>query len=211
VSRTARLVLPGAHHYVLCRSRHHCLPFRSPGTCECYLGLLHEYAGRTGLALRAWCLLPSEVHLVAVPRRTDSIARAIRATHVSFDLAHHNEATNVHKRWRDRPQTRALQADFVPWAIRRVENLPVRLGLAVAPAQYEWSSSGGGRPGYCETVQVLTPSTANAVPTSPSRGELGLEFWLRRCLQTGRPMGRDCFRQEVLAYASRKRHYRTVT
>ena len=208
MSRIARLILPGACHYVLCQAAKHHAPFRSPNACECYLGLLHEYAERTGLAVKAWCLLPSQVHLVVVPGRADSIGRTVRATHIAFDLAHPNGTAHGQRRWKDRPNVCALQAEFVPWAIHRVEHVPVRLGLVSSPEQHEWSSAGVTRPSIVTGSDSAAPTDGGAF--SPTRHEHSLEFRFARCLQTGKPMGRDDFSRDVWTYTLDRRHCRTV-
>jgi len=210
MSRIARLVLPGASHYVLCQAAGHQVLFRTADAYECYSVLLSDCVQNAGVDVKAWVLLPTQVHLVVVPRCADSIGRAIRAAHVAFDSACPSRSVHDQPRWRDRPRMCAVQPELVAWAVRYAECLPVRRGLAILPEQYEWCSAYGPSCGgsvLCHRVADVVLETSSIT----ERREHARELWLMRCLKTGMPMGREAFKQEVLSHSWRSRHYRCVT
>jgi len=47
---------------------------------------LDGYCRRHGLRLWAYCLMTNHVHLVAVPNREDSLAKALRDAHTSYAM-----------------------------------------------------------------------------------------------------------------------------
>jgi putative transposase len=55
--------------------------------CRFYLALLADQSRRHGLGILGYCLMPNHVHLVAVPERPDSLARALGRAH------------NLYSRW----------------------------------------------------------------------------------------------------------------
>jgi putative transposase len=51
-----------------------------------YLARLRSDAERLGLALLAYCLLPTHVHLIAVPETEWALGRTLRDTHTAYAL-----------------------------------------------------------------------------------------------------------------------------
>lgn len=48
-----------------------------------YLQFLAEESARFGVTFMGWCLMTNHVHLIAVPEREESLARAIGEAHLS--------------------------------------------------------------------------------------------------------------------------------
>ena len=81
MARLARVVIPHLPHHVLQRGVRSLPLFRTDEDRHEYLRLLSTYGARDGLRFWAWCLMTNHVHLVVVPERPDSLARAIGEAH----------------------------------------------------------------------------------------------------------------------------------
>ncbi|MCX5653790.1 MAG: transposase [Planctomycetota bacterium] len=75
--RTARLVIPGLPHHVVLRARRGKALFFDDQDRRRFLDLLTGYAASHRLQIRAWCLMPDHVHLVAVPKEAGALAAAL--------------------------------------------------------------------------------------------------------------------------------------
>jgi putative transposase len=49
-----------------------------------YLDMLRQNRRQFGLTIWAYCLMPNHIHLLAVPERPDSLARALGRTHADY-------------------------------------------------------------------------------------------------------------------------------
>jgi len=60
--------------------------FYSDDDRRVYLRFLRQYTERHGLAVWAYCLMTNHVHLVVVPQREDSLAKALRDAHTVYAM-----------------------------------------------------------------------------------------------------------------------------
>ena len=77
MARMARVVLAGIPHHVTQRGVRSMRVFYSDGDRREYLRLMNEEGERFGVQFLSYCLMSNHVHLVAVPRQPESLARAI--------------------------------------------------------------------------------------------------------------------------------------
>ena len=80
MSRVARIVVPGFPHHITQRGN------RRADDRHAYLRFLRQYAQRHGLSIWAYCLMTNHIHLVAVPQREDSLAKALRDAHTVYAM-----------------------------------------------------------------------------------------------------------------------------
>ncbi|MFL6417095.1 MAG: transposase [Bryobacteraceae bacterium] len=76
MSRIARAVVEGVPHHMTQRVNARQVVFDTGEDRLLYLDLLREYAESYRLRLWGYCLMSNHVHLIAVPGRADSLARA---------------------------------------------------------------------------------------------------------------------------------------
>ena len=74
--RSARIVLPGVPYHVTHRGNRRRAVFFENRDRQLYLADLSVRAHDAGLAVWGFCLMTNHVHLPAVPRRPDALARA---------------------------------------------------------------------------------------------------------------------------------------
>jgi putative transposase len=93
--RLARVVVPGLPHHVLQRGNRRQRTFFARSDYEYYLELLREWAGKRGVSVWAYCLMPNHVHLVLVPQERESLAAAMGEVHRRY-----TRMINFRKHWR---------------------------------------------------------------------------------------------------------------
>jgi len=82
MARQARIVVPGAAHHVTQRGNNRQDIFFVEGGRRTYLSYLKQSADKYGLAVSAYCLMTNHVHLIVIPEREESLAKALGRTHL---------------------------------------------------------------------------------------------------------------------------------
>ena len=202
--RVARIVIPNCRHHVAQRGNNRQNVFFVDDDRRVYLELLREQAERFGLRVLGYCLMSNHTHLVAVPRRRESLPMAVGRTHWRYT----QYVNRLHGRsghlWQGRFHSAALDDMHLWTALRYVERNPVRARLTRRAWTYAWSSA--------------------AVHTGRAKGDplIDLDWWrtesrgldwkqilcepedeaaiigLRRGTHTGRPLGSDRFVSKTL-------------
>ncbi len=141
MARLPRLVVPHHLHHLVARG-HSAQPIvHDDADCEAFLRWLRESARAAQVALHAYVLLPSRLHLLATPAGDNGLSRMMQAIgrhYVPYFNARHGRSGAL---WEGRFRVTVLDADayFVPCA-HLIEYQPVLDALADAPAAYRWSS-----------------------------------------------------------------------
>ena len=139
--RIARVVVPNLPHHVTHRGNRRQDVFFGRSDRRLYLSWLRENSERYGLEVWSYCLMTNHVHLIAVPRAEDSLARAIGRTHGRYAQRQNRRNDWSGHLWANRFYSTPLDEGHLWTAVRYVELNPVRAGLAVHPTDYEWSSA----------------------------------------------------------------------
>ncbi|MBI2061244.1 MAG: transposase [Nitrospirae bacterium] len=142
MSRLARVVVPGAPHHVIQRGVRSIQLFHSDKDRLIYLDLLAESASQHNLEIWAWCLMTNHIHLLVVPGRADSLARAIGETHRQYTLrVNLREGVRGHL-FQERFHSFPIEKDRHLLAVARyVERNPVRAGMVKRAQDHRWSSA----------------------------------------------------------------------
>ena len=77
MARMARVVAAGVPHHITQRGNNRQDIFLLDDDRRFYLDTLRERSQRYGVTLLGYCLMTNHVHLVAIPERPDSLARAL--------------------------------------------------------------------------------------------------------------------------------------
>jgi putative transposase len=192
-------VVPGLPHHVTQRGNNRQDVFFVDDDRRAYLKLLAEQSARYGLSILGLCLMDNHVHLIAIPARPDSLAKAVGRTHWLYA----QYVNRLHGRsghlWQNRFHSSPMDAQHCLLAMRHVERNPLRAGLCRIARRYGWSSAaahcGGGDPwgvldlaGWRELSGGLDWESALEEPVEPR--DLGR---IRRAMRTGRPLAGDRF------------------
>jgi len=138
--RMARLVVPEYPHHVTQRGGRRQQTFFDDEDYVAYMELLTNAKVKAGVEIWAYCLMPNHVHLVVVPRKENSLGKAI-------GLAHHRYARRTNAiqgwqghLWQERFYSVVLDERHLLAAVRYIELNPVRAGLCGSAESWRWSS-----------------------------------------------------------------------
>ena len=134
MARLARLVVPGLPHHVTQRGNRRQQTFFCEEDYAAYVELMADWCKERGVEIWGYCLMPNHVHLIAVPRSEEGLARAVGEAHRRY-----TRRINFREKWRGylwqgRFASFVMDEPYLLAAARYVELNPVRAGLAPMPA-----------------------------------------------------------------------------
>jgi putative transposase len=197
--RIARTVIPGIPHHVTQRGNNRQDVFFVEDDRTVYLHFLSRYAPQFGLDILGYCLMTNHVHLVAVPRKADSLALAVGRADFRYTQYVNRMHSRVGHLWQNRFHSSPLDERHTVAALRYLEQNPVRARIVRVPWRYRWSSASahvGGRDGsglldLDAWGKKWTPDEWREMLRS-SLDEKVVES-LRHHTARGRPLGSDSF------------------
>jgi len=141
MARIARIVILNYPHHIIQRGNRSQNVFFSDQDKKSYINLLYKHAIEAGVIFWAYCLMDNHVHLIAVPKNEDSLARGIGQVH-----RYYTRMINFREGWRGylwqgRFISYPLDEQYLYAAVRYVERNPVRAGLVKRAEDYPWSSA----------------------------------------------------------------------
>jgi REP-associated tyrosine transposase len=165
---------------------------------QLYLSKLREYSTQYHLRLLGYCLMTNHVHLIAVPGRPNSLAKALGRAHHDYTRWLHIRRGWVGHLWQNRFFSCPLDAAHRWEALRYVELNPVRAGLVRRADDWPWSSARAHLAEASsddERLLDLTPwrdrygaaRWREALESSVS--DVALRDRIREATRTGRPLG----------------------
>lgn len=170
--------------------------FRHDGDRKRYLRFMAEEIERFDVKIISWCLMRDHVHLIAVPKREDSLARAIGSAHRRFTRMRNFDEGVRGYLFQGRFSSCALDDRHLLAAARYSLMDPVHSRLVKLPWQYQWSSA-GFHVGRRKTDPLVSRSKLSTLVPDwrkflrdedpEARDNLLL------CIRTGRPAGSPKF------------------
>lgn len=209
MARQPRLILPKQPHHILQRANDPQRIFREEEDYAHFLGWLKEAARFYKVAIHAYALLPTRLHLLATPPDEDSLAAMMQKLgrfYVPWYNAKYGRSGGL---FEGRFRTAVVDTDqHFLMCSRFIELAPTRDGLASAPADYAWSSyahHAGVRPDPLITDHALfwelgnTPfqrevAYTDLVQQGIAPDELAL---IAASVQKGQPLGTEAFKLEL--------------
>ncbi len=141
MAQMARIVIPDYPHHITQRGNRRQNVFFSDQDRKLYIRLLHEHAMEAGIALWAYCLMDNHVHLIAVPKYKNSLAKGIGEAHRNYTwLINSREGWRGYL-WQGRFSSYPMDERYLYTAVRYTERNPVRAGLVKKAQDYPWSSA----------------------------------------------------------------------
>ena len=208
--RVARITIPGVPHHVTQRGNNRQDVFFVDDDRRAYLDLLQGQAESYGLEVLGYCLMSNHVHLIGVPHRQDSLAKAVGRTHFLYTQHLHRLHGRSGHLWQNRFFSCALDEAHCWAALCYAERNPVRAGIVRAPWRYRWSSAAAHcgigeanglldlrswRAGWSAQdwkARLRRPEDEEAVAA------------VRAGTHTGRPLGSDAFLSKVESILGRR-------
>ena len=128
----ARVVAAGVPHHITQRGNNRQDVFLLDDDRRFYLETLRERSQRHGVTLLGYCLMTNHVHLVAIPERPDSLARALGQSHSRYAQRFNRRYGRTGHLWQNRFYSCPLGRTHLVRALLYVDLNPVRAGLGRA-------------------------------------------------------------------------------
>ena len=141
MARMARVVADGVPHHITQRGNNRQETFLQDEDRRFYIDTLRAKSDQHGLAVLGYCLMTNHVHLVVVPRRPMSLARAIGQTHWRYTMRFNKRYSRSGHLWQNRFYSCPLGPTHLVAALAYVDLNPVRAGLVGKAPHYPWSSA----------------------------------------------------------------------
>ena len=194
MARLARVLWNDIAYHVTQRGNARQTVFHSDHDRQVYLDLLHTACRNHRLSLLGYCLMSNHVHLVVIPRRSESLPSALQCVHgryASYFNARQSSSGHV---WQGRYYSCPLDDAHLWTALRYTELNPVRAYMVDHPCDYFWSSA-AAHAGLTEAPEVDTDlfdgqwTCADWVSYLVGGDSLEEDEKIRRYTHTGRPLG----------------------
>lgn len=141
MARQPRLILPKQPHHIVQRGNDRQLIFREPEDYERFLGWLKEASRSYRVAIHAYALLPTQLHLLATPETEAGLAAMMQKLGRFYVPWYNNRYARAGGLFEGRFRTAVVAPDrHFLMCSRFIELAPVREGQAVEPGAYRWSS-----------------------------------------------------------------------
>ena len=209
MSRIARVTVPDVPYHVTQRGNGRRAIFFNDADRRTYLRSLARYSEEHRLRVWAYCLMDNHVHLVAVPERPDSLARALGCTHADYARYRNVLDGGCGHVWQARYFSCPLDGAHLWRAMAYVERNPVRAGMVAAAHEYWWSSArahlGLDEGGFLDLVEWrdrYDPSQWREVLRN-GVDEAAIQERLHEASRRGRALGSDSFVAQLEQQAGR--------
>jgi len=142
MARAPRLALAGELHYLLQLGHNGQPAFIDDGDRETYLAMLREAAMQYRVAVHAYAVLDSEVHLLATPGEPDALSRVMQSLGRRYVSGFNRRHARSGTLWQGRFRAALIDGEALGHdATLQVELQPVAAGLAGAAGEWPWSSA----------------------------------------------------------------------
>ena len=142
--------------HVIQRGNNKARIFESARDSALYLEWLGEAAQTYGLAVHAYVLMTTHVHLLVSLSGKNSLSRTMQSLGIRYTRYFNAAHTRTGTLWEGRFRSCVIDSDaYFIGCSRYIEMNPVRAGLAPSPEVYRWSSYRANATGRAE--DSLTP------------------------------------------------------
>ncbi len=139
--RRPRIVLPGVPLHLIQRGNNRQACFFADDDRQLYLEWLEEYAKEYHCAIHAYVLMSNHVHLLLTPETKESVGGMMKRLGQRYVQYINRTYRRTGTLWEGRFRSCLTQEeDYVLGCYRYIELNPVRAGIVVHPAEYQWSS-----------------------------------------------------------------------
>ena len=198
-------MIPDVPYHVTHRGNRRGDVFFEEADREAYVSQWAAAAARFGVRIWGWCLMSNHVHLLVVPKRLRSLAKALGLVH-----SRHARRINAPRGWTghlwaSRFYSTPLDEPHLWRAIRYVELNPVRTGLVACAEEWPWSSARAHVLGLSDPLLDPARPFATGAADEATGRPMPWAQWLqqgltgeeaeaiRHATRTGRPCGSETF------------------
>ncbi|MEK6655813.1 MAG: transposase [Nitrospirota bacterium] len=196
--RIARVCAVGYPHHITQRGNNKKTVFFEDEDKEFYLKTLSKYSQKWAFDIWAYCLMPNHVHILAVPRKEESLARGIGSANLVYTQYINRKYNRSGRLWQNRFFFYYNTRKPYLWAVaRHIEYNPVRAKLAAKAERYEWSNAKGHILGVEDKIlsdkDWLEERDRIAYRRFINKEDKPMEASIRKATTTGRPLGAEGF------------------
>lgn len=194
--RIARVFAVNYPHHITQRGNNKETVFFDDEDREFYLKTLVRYSHKRGLEIWAYCLMNNHIHILAVPKKEDSLARGIGGVNLIYTQYINRKHKKSGRLWQNRFYSTIVEKEPYLWAVARyIERNPVRAKLVTRPEDYLWSSAKAHVTGVRDSIlsgNWLGEKEIKAYRDFLKEEEKEINL-IRKTTSTGRPLGREQF------------------
>lgn len=197
MSRIARIWAINYPHHITQRGNNRETVFFNDEDRKFYLKTLTKYSNQWNFDIWAYCLIENHIHILAVPRGEESLAKGIGGTNLVYTQYINRKYKRSGRLWQNRFFSTIIEKEQYLWAVvRYIEKNPVRAKIVEKSEDYPWSSvkahilnikndilSGGW----------LEENEINAYCEFLRHEDKEVEDSIRKSTSTGRPLGSEEF------------------
>lgn len=195
--RIARVYAVNYPHHITQRGNNRERVFFEEQDKGFYLKTLRRYSHTCDFEIWAYCLMNNHVHILAVPKKEESLARGVGGTNLVYTQYINRKYKRSGRLWQNRFFSTIIEKGSYLWAVARyIERNPVRANLVTKAENYSWSSAKAHVSGVKDEVlsgEWLEEMEITAYREFLSGEDKDIESSIRKATSTGRPFGTDEF------------------
>lgn len=181
-----------------------------------YLSLLKEYCDKHSVEIWAYCLMTNHIHLILKPSNAEGLQKALKPLHMRYAQYINKKKGWKGHLWQGRYFSSALDEVYTYFAIRYVEQNPVRAKMVVNAFDYPWSSA-RAHSGLVESdILGVIPFEYNPanqqdwITFLEERSPVEPVDVLRRNIEKGLPCGETSFVEKLERLSNRTLSFKPV-
>ncbi|MDB5455271.1 MAG: hypothetical protein JWP92_856 [Caulobacter sp.] len=172
--RTARVMIPGVPHHVTQRGNRRQATFFRAADYRRYLQIAAEAFSAAKVEIRAYCLMPNHVHLIATPFTELGLARAMATAHTAYTRHINQREGWSGGLWQGRFGSAPMDEEHLRVCVRYVGLNPVRAGIVARAVDWPWSSVRAHLTGQPGPLLTPEPMAERLGAWAPGRGDGGV-------------------------------------
>ncbi|OGF48119.1 MAG: hypothetical protein A2231_09135 [Candidatus Firestonebacteria bacterium RIFOXYA2_FULL_40_8] len=131
----------GVPQHITQRGNNKQIVFKDREDRKLYLSILKSCGAEYNVGVLAYCLMNNHVHLILVPKKTNSLSLTFWKLNTVYAKYFNNKYSKTGHLWSRRYHSKVLNENHLAIAIRYVDKNPVRAGLVEKAEEWEWSSA----------------------------------------------------------------------
>ena len=200
--RIARVCVINYPHHITQRGNNRETVFFDDDDRKFYLKILSKYRDEWDFEIWAYCLMTNHVHILAVPRKKESLAKGIGVTNLVYTQYFNRRYDRIGRLWQNRFFSTIIEKEPYLWAVARyIERNPVRVDIVKKAEDYHWSSAKAHvlkiKDNILSGDRWLQESEMNAYHIFCRKEDNEIDNCIRKITSTGRPLGREEFIKDV--------------
>ena len=205
--RSARIILPHTPHHIVQRGHNRQTVFISDDDYNYYRENLIEFKREFNCRIYAYCLMANHVHLIVDPGdRPESLSMLMKrvAGRQTCYVNKHEKRTG--SLWEGRFKSSIVSSEeYLPACSRYIELNPLRAGMVVNPAEYQWSSYAAKVIGTSDPIVDFHSCYVSLGDSRQERQEAYAEYVVATVLDDEIKRIRDALQREQLTGSERFR------